>query len=41
MATLPGDLRAPEAAAPAADATQESQAAQVAEDVITDEASSD
>ena len=41
VATSLGDLHAPVAAAPAADGTQESLAAQVAEDVITDEASSD
>ena len=40
-ATSPEDFQALVAAAPAADVTQESQAAQVVEDAITDEASSD
>ena len=40
-ATSPEDFQAPVAVAPAADDTQESLAAQVAEDAITDEASSD
>jgi hypothetical protein len=41
LVTSQMDLHAPQAAAPGEDVTQESQAAQLAEDAITDEASSD